>query len=108
MSNIFFILLLSFYFLKLTPILRAFQILLKQTDCWVIGNDHFATKKISGHKTDSTFQRYNLVTEAEMKSMKWLEEKGENSGMLVARGGIEPPTHGFSVRFKLLLLNYIG
>ena len=26
----------------------------------------------------------------------------------VARGGIEPPTHGFSVRFKLLLLNYIG
>ena len=25
----------------------------------------------------------------------------------VARGGIEPPTHGFSVRFKLLLLNYI-
>ena len=33
-----------------------------------------------------------------MKSMKWLEEKGENSGMLVARGGIEPPTHGFSVR----------
>ena len=65
-------------------------------------------KKISGHKTDSTFQRYNIVTEAEMKSMKWLEEKGENSGMLVARGGIEPPTHGFSVRFKLLLLNYIG
>ena len=26
----------------------------------------------------------------------------------VARGGIEPPTHGFSVRFKLLLLNLIG
>ena len=26
----------------------------------------------------------------------------------VARGGIEPPTHGFSVRFKPLLLNYIG
>ena len=43
-----------------------------------------------------------------MKSMKWLEEKGENSGILVARGGIEPPTHGFSVRFKLLLLNLIG
>jgi hypothetical protein len=52
MSNIFFILLLSFNFLKLTPILRAFQILLKQTDCWVIGNDHFATKKISGHKKE--------------------------------------------------------
>ena len=65
-------------------------------------------KKISGHKTESTFQHYNIVTEAEMKSMKWLEEKGENSGMLVARGGIEPPTHGFSVRFNLLLLNIIG
>jgi len=26
----------------------------------------------------------------------------------VARGGIEPPTHGFSVRFNLLLLNIIG
>ena len=26
----------------------------------------------------------------------------------VSRGGIEPPTHGFSVRFKPLLLNYIG
>jgi len=39
--------------------------------------------------------------------MKWLEEKGENSGILVARGGIEPPTHGFSVRFMPLLLNLI-
>ena len=27
--------------------------------------------------------------------------------LVVARGGIEPPTHGFSVRFKPLLLNYI-
>ena len=26
---------------------------------------------------------------------------------VVARGGIEPPTHGFSVRFKVLLLNFI-
>jgi len=26
----------------------------------------------------------------------------------VARGGIEPPTHGFSVRFKPFLLNFIG
>ena len=26
---------------------------------------------------------------------------------VVARGGIEPPTHGFSVRFKPLLLNFI-
>ena len=65
-------------------------------------------KKISGHKTDSTFQRYNIITDAKKKSMKWMEEKGENSGILVARGGIEPPTHGFSVRFNLLLLNIIG
>ena len=27
---------------------------------------------------------------------------------VVARGRIELPTHGFSVRFKLLLLNLIG
>ena len=27
---------------------------------------------------------------------------------VVDRGGIEPPTHGFSVRFKPLLLNFIG
>ena len=39
-------------------------------------------KQLSDHKTDSAFQRYNLVTEEEMKGMKWLEEKGENSGMM--------------------------
>jgi len=82
MSKIFFILLLSFNFLKLTPILRAFQILLKQIDYWVIGNDHFVIKKASGAKTDSAFKRYNLVTEEEMKGMKWLEEKVEDSGMM--------------------------
>ena len=36
------------------------------------GNDHFLIKKASGHKTDSVFQRYNLVTEKEIKNMKWL------------------------------------
>ena len=43
------------------------------------GNDHFVIKQASGHKTDSAFQRYNLVTEEEMKGMKWLEEKAEDS-----------------------------
>jgi len=37
------------------------------------GNDHFSIKKVSGHKTDIAFQRYNLVTEEEMLGMKWLE-----------------------------------
>ncbi len=39
-------------------------------------------QQASGHKTVSASQRYNLVTEEEMKGMKWLEEKGENSGMI--------------------------
>ncbi|MDP6743830.1 MAG: hypothetical protein QGH86_04830 [SAR324 cluster bacterium] len=38
------------------------------------GNDHFVIKQASGHKTDSAFQRYILVTEDEMSGMKWLEE----------------------------------
>ncbi len=46
------------------------------------GNDHFVIKQASGAKTDSAFKRYNLVTEEEMKGMKWLEENGENSGMM--------------------------
>ena len=46
------------------------------------GNDHFVIKKASGAKTDSAFKRYNLVTEEEMKGMKWLEEKVEDSGMM--------------------------
>lgn len=41
----------------------------------LFGNDHFAFKKIYGLKTDSTFQRYHLVIEEEMKGMKWLEGK---------------------------------
>ena len=39
------------------------------------GNDHFSIKKVSGHKTDIAFQRYNLVTEEEMLGMKWLDSK---------------------------------
>ena len=39
------------------------------------GNDHYSIKKVSGHKTDIAFQRYNLVTEEEILSMKWLDLK---------------------------------
>ena len=46
------------------------------------GNDHFVIKQASGHKTDSAFQRYNHVTEEEMKGIKWLEEKAEDSGTM--------------------------
>ena len=40
------------------------------------GNDHFFIKQASGAKTDSFSQRYNLVTEEEMKSIKWLDVQG--------------------------------
>ena len=46
------------------------------------GNDHFVIKQASGAKTDSAFQRYNLVTEQEMKSIKWLDEKSVKSGTM--------------------------
>ena len=46
------------------------------------GNDYFVVKRASCHKTDSAFQRYNLVTEYEMKGMKWLDEKEEKSGTM--------------------------
>ena len=46
------------------------------------GNDQFIIKQASGHKTDSAFKRYNLVTEEEMKGMKWLEEKAKDSGTM--------------------------
>ena len=44
------------------------------------GNDHFVIKQASGAKTDSAFQRYNLVTEQEMKSIKSLDENGGKFG----------------------------
>ena len=46
------------------------------------GNDHFVIKQASGAKTDSAFQRYNLVTEEEMKNMKWLDVQGGKSGTI--------------------------
>ena len=39
------------------------------------GNDHYNIKKVSGHKTDIAFQRYNLVTEEEILGMKWFDLK---------------------------------
>ena len=39
-------------------------------------------KQASGHKTDVAFRRYNLVTEEEMKSMKWYKDKTTKTGVL--------------------------
>ena len=46
------------------------------------GNDHFVIKEVSGAKTDSAFQRYNLVTEQEMKSIKCLDVKSGKYGTM--------------------------
>ncbi len=46
------------------------------------GNDQFVIKQASGAKTDSVFQRYNFVSEEEMKGIKWLDEKSVNSGTM--------------------------
>jgi hypothetical protein len=37
---------------------------------------------VSGHKTDSAFQRYLLATEDELSGMKWLEQKEEKPGTM--------------------------
>ena len=46
------------------------------------GNDHYKIKQASVHKTDSAFQRYNLVTEEEMKGMQWLDQQEGKSGTI--------------------------
>ena len=46
------------------------------------GNDHYVIKEASGAKNDSAFQRYNLVTEQEMKGIKWLDLKSGKSGTM--------------------------
>ena len=39
------------------------------------GNDHFTIMAISGQKTPSVFQRYNVVTEEELQGVKWKTEE---------------------------------
>ena len=46
------------------------------------GNDHYVIKQASWAKTDGVFQRYNLVTEQEIKNIKWLDKKGEKNRMI--------------------------
>ncbi|MGD0230112.1 MAG: tyrosine-type recombinase/integrase [Syntrophorhabdales bacterium] len=38
------------------------------------GNDYFRIMALSGHKTTACFKRYNLVTEDELKKLKWPSE----------------------------------
>jgi integrase len=44
----------------------------------LVGNDYFKIMAISGHKTMACFKRYNLVTEQELKEVKWPGVKEEN------------------------------
>ena len=46
------------------------------------GDEHFVIKQASRHKTDSAFQRYNLVTGEEMKGMQWLDQQEGKTGMM--------------------------
>ena len=43
------------------------------------GNDHFTIMAISGSRTTSVFQRYNVVTEEELQEVKWKTD--ESSGV---------------------------
>ena len=46
------------------------------------GNDHFVIKEQSGHKTNSAFERYNLVSEDEVKKLKWHPYRPLSSGKM--------------------------
>jgi len=46
------------------------------------GNDHLVIKEQSGHKTNSAFERYNLVTEEEVKRLKWHPHNPLPSGFM--------------------------
>ena len=45
------------------------------------GNDHFTIMSISGHKTTSVFRRYNVMTDDELKDVKWKND--ENFGVYI-------------------------
>ena len=55
-----------------------------------MGNDHFTIKEASGHKTEIAFQCYNLVTEEEMKGMKWLDLKQGTFGAMDTLWTLKP------------------
>jgi hypothetical protein len=41
----------------------------------ITGNDHFTIMAISGSRTTSVFRRYNVVTEEELRNVKWKPEE---------------------------------
>jgi len=45
----------------------------------LVGNDYFTIMAQSGYKTMSVFKRYNLVSETELESTKWLVETEEKT-----------------------------
>ena len=45
------------------------------------GNDFFEIMAMSGHTTMSVFKRYNLVTEQELRGVKWLDQGRTRGGM---------------------------
>jgi len=42
----------------------------------VAGNDYIKIMSLSGHRTNSVFRRYTVVTEEELSKMKWLDDSG--------------------------------